>query len=265
MRTIPSVILISGLLIACSSSPLDRRQVTLFSEEQLAAQGEAAYEQMRQEIPLSTNQAEVRYVACVADHIVDALSEQQRGGHAWEITVFDDEPANAFALPGGKMGVFNGLLDVAVNQHQLAAVVAHEIAHVISNHSNERASQSALRSVGVAAAQVLGASNATLQAIDLGAQLGLLLPFSRTQESEADVVGLMLMAEAGFDPRQSIALWENMEAVGGSRPPEFMSTHPSPGSRIEGLRARMDSALALRQDAMNRGNNPDCTYSRGSL
>ena len=151
----------------------------------------------------------------------------------WEVTVFDDEQANAFALPGGKIGVYNGLLNVAYNQHQLAAVMAHEVGHVMANHSNERASQSALRNVGLAAARVFGASDTTIEAIDYGAQLGLFLPFNRTQESEADSIGIMLMAQAGFDPTQSIALWENMSADGGPRPPEFPSTHPSPDSRMQ--------------------------------
>lgn len=247
-----------SLIVACSSSPLDRRQVTLFPDEQLAQQGEAAYEQMKQEIPVSNDAGRTRYVSCVAQRIIEVLPEGQRSGVNWEVTLFANEQANAFALPGGKIGVFEGLLGVAENQHQLAAVMAHEVGHVIADHSNERASQATIRSAGVAAAQVLGVPDAAVQAIDLGAQLGLLLPFSRTQESEADVVGLTLMAEAGFDPRQSINLWQNMNASGESRPPEFMSTHPSPGSRIESLNQRMPEAVRVRQQAQTQGRNPDC-------
>jgi predicted Zn-dependent protease len=129
---------------------------------------------------------------------------------------------------------------------------------VLANHSNERASQSALRNVGIAAARILGASDTTLQAIDCGSQLGLTLPFNRTQESEADTIGVMLMANAGFDPEQSIALWRNMSADGGPHSPEFLSTHPSPDSRIGALRDMVKQASALRQQAIARGVVPDC-------
>ena len=136
--------------------------------------------------------------------------------------------------------------------------MAHEVGHVLANHSNERASQSALRNVGIAAARILGASDTTLQAIDYGSQLGLTLPFNRTQEREADAIGVMLMANAGFDPEQSIALWGNMSADGGPRSPEFLSTHPSPDSRIGALRGMMEPANALRRQAIARGMVPDC-------
>jgi predicted Zn-dependent protease len=259
MITRLTLLIVCGLLLGCTSSPTNRRQVVLYSDADMAAQGEQAYRQMQQQMPVSTNSRQVDYVRCVANYVVAALDETERGNIEWEVTVFDDLQANAFALPGGKIGVYNGLLDVAVNQHQLAAVMAHEVGHVLASHSNERASQSALRNVGVAAARILGASDTTLEAIDLGTQLGLFLPFNRTQESEADVIGLYLMAEAGFDPRQSITLWQNMSATGGPRQPEFLSTHPSPSSRIEELASRMDEATGLQQTAIAQGINPDCT------
>lgn len=264
MTRLPTIVLLPALLLACATSPLERRQVVLYSQEQMAQQGEQAYQQMQQEVPVSQNPREREFVECVASYVVNALSEAQRAGQDWEVTVFDNEQANAFALPGGKIGVYNGLLDVAVNQHQLAAVMAHEVGHVVANHSNERASQGTLRNVGLVAAQVLGASDAAIEAIDYGTQLGLFLPFNRTQESEADVIGLMLMAEAGFDPQQSITLWENMNAVGGSRPPEFLSTHPSPDSRIRELRRMMPAALELQEQARAQGLSPDCTFVRPS-
>ncbi len=251
-------ILIPFILASCASSPLDRRQVVLYSESEMAQQGERSYRQMQQEIPTSQDQREIRYVQCVTDHILAALDDTQRAQGEWEVTVFDQEQANAFALPGGKIGVYNGLFDTAVNQHQLAAVLAHEVGHVLANHSNERASQSTIRSVGVATAQILGVSASTLELIDLGAQLGLFLPFNRTQESEADSIGVLLMAEAGFDPSQSILLWENMSVDGGPRQPEFLSTHPSPDSRIQELRSRMPQATAIMLSARGRGLSPDC-------
>jgi predicted Zn-dependent protease len=248
-----------ALLATCTSSPMDRRQVVFYSDAEMARQGEAAYRQMQAEIPTSDDQRETQYVQCVANYVIAALEPEQRDRSQWEVTVFDNEQANAFALPGGKIGVYNGLLDVAVNQHQLAAVMSHEVGHVLANHSNERASQSTLRTVGLVTAQVLGASDATIEALDYGTQLGLFLPFSRTQESEADAIGVLLMARAGFNPKQSITLWENMSATGGSRPPELLSTHPSPASRMSELNRLMGPADALYQSALASGLNPDCT------
>jgi len=245
-------------LTACASSPLDRRQVVLYSDADMAQQGTASYRQMQEQIPRSSNRREINYVNCVAGHVVSGLSDAERAGIEWEVTVFDNEQANAFALPGGKIGVFNGLLDVAENQHQLAAVMAHEVGHVLANHSNERASQSAIRNIGIAAAQVFGASDITLQALDIGSQLGIFLPFNRTQESEADSIGIMLMARAGFEPEESIRLWENMSANGGATPPELLSTHPSPASRMSELASLMSGAHAIRDSARSRGASPDC-------
>jgi predicted Zn-dependent protease len=249
------------LLISCTSSPLDRRQVVIFSEAEMVQQGENLYRQIQQEEEISTDSRNTQYVQCVADHVIAALDERQRVNYFWEITVFESEQANAFALPGGKIGVYSGLLSVAQNQHQLAAVMAHEVGHVLANHSNERASQSTIRNIGVAAAQTLGISNSTLKALDLGTQFGLFLPFSRIQESEADSLGVFLMANAGFDPMESITLWQNMNAISGSRSPELLSTHPSPRSRMAELRSLMSSALQLQQTATSKGLNPDClTY-----
>lgn len=246
------------LLVSCASSPMDRRQVVLYSDADMARQGEAAYRQMQAEIPISENRRETQYVQCVANYVIAALEPEQRNRASWEVTVFDNEQANAFALPGGKIGVYNGLLNVAVDQHQLAAVMAHEVGHVLANHSNERASQSTLRTVGLVTAQVLGASGAALEALDMGAQLGLFLPFNRTQESESDAIGVLLMARAGFNPQASITLWQNMSASAGARPPELLSTHPSPASRMAELNRLMPSALALYDSAAASGVNPDC-------
>lgn len=224
----------------------------------MAAQGERSYRQMQQEIPISTNTSETDYVQCVADYVIQALDPDLRDNNVWEVTLFDENQANAFALPGGKIGVYAGLLDVAINQHQLAAVMAHEVGHVMANHSNERASQNTIRDVGVAVARILDVDDTTLEAIDMGTRYGFFLPFNRTQESEADSIGVLLMAEAGFDPEQSVELWIRMNSSGGDRPPEFMSTHPSPESRISDLNRRMAAAITLREAANARGMNPDC-------
>jgi predicted Zn-dependent protease len=184
------------------------------------------------------------------------------------VTVFQDKSANAFALPGGKIGVYTGLLDVAKNQHQLAAVIGHEIAHVQANHSNARLSTSYATQAGLSLVQVLaGAAGPEKQQLmgllGVGAQVGVLLPYGRSQESEADVLGIEYMARAGFDPRESVALWQNMSRAGGQQPPEFLSTHPAHGTRIEQLNAHMSKALALYKQAQARGRTPDCSESAG--
>jgi predicted Zn-dependent protease len=181
----------------------------------------------------------------VANAITNALPEKR----AWEVVVFRDDSANAFALPGGKIGVHTGLLKVAQNQDQLAAVIGHEIAHVLAEHGKERVSEQLVAQGGMSLlSAVIGnpedpRHGLLMGALGLGAQFGVLLPHSRAQESEADIVGLDYMAKAGFDPRQSVNLWQNMAAAGGGQQPEFMSTHPSHGTRIQNLQAAIPKAL----------------------
>ena len=258
MRKLSAFITLLLSLVACTSSPLDRLQVVLYSDADMAERGIRSYREMQAEIPATADAKELQYVQCVANYVVAALDSEDQSRFDWEVTVFDNEQANAFALPGGKIGVYNGLFSVAVNQHQLAAVMAHEVGHVLANHSNERASQSALRNVGVAAAQILGASTDALEIFDVGTRYGIFLPFNRTQEREADAIGVILMSEAGFNPEESINLWVNMSADGGPRPPELLSTHPSPSSRMAELRRLMPPANALRDSANSRGLSPDC-------
>jgi predicted Zn-dependent protease len=155
------------------------------------------------------------------------------------------------------------MLEVAQNQHQLAAVVAHEVAHVIARHSNERVSTNFVTQTGLQLAQVAAGGNSPARQelfglLGVGAQFGVLLPFGRAQESEADLVGLDYMARAGFDPRESVRLWENMAKVGGAKPPEFLSTHPSGDRRMRDLNARMRDAMSLSVQARSSGRNPDC-------
>jgi predicted Zn-dependent protease len=206
-------------------------------------------------------QAQVNnYVRCVAQAI---LKESGNSG-PWEIVVFKDPAVNAFALPGGRIGVYTGLLELTENQQQLATVIAHEVGHVMANHANERLSQALAVQGGLSVVDSLAKNPSSanhqlvMQALGLGAKYGILLPYSRTQESEADLIGLELMARAGFDPRQSVALWHNMMRVGGNQPPPFLSTHPSQGSRIQELEANMGRALQLYQAARAQGKSPRC-------
>jgi predicted Zn-dependent protease len=178
------------------------------------------------------------------------------------VVVFDEPQINAFALPGGKIGVYKGLLKVTENQHQLAAVIGHEVGHVIAEHGNQRLSSNALIGAGL---QVTSAVLKTKQvannqqlmsALGVGAQVGLQLPFGRAHESEADEIGLDLMAEAGFDPRESVKLWQNMDkASGGQKQPELLSTHPHPSTRIEQLQLHMTKANAIYRRSTQR---PGC-------
>ena len=197
------------------------------------------------------------YVRCVAETIT-----QEVGGN-WEVVVFEDETPNAFALPGGKIGVHTGLLSIAKNQHQLAAVIGHEVAHVLSNHSNERVSQKFAVNQGLGLIQAIaapqsGIGQSLMALLGVGAQYGVILPFSRTHESEADIIGLRLIAKAGFDPRESINLWMNMDRAGGAQTAEFLSTHPSHETRIDDLEAEIPYALELLGQAQAEGKTALC-------
>ena len=246
-------------LVACATSPLGRSQLQLFPESQMAEMGVAAFQDMKQQQPLETSSQTNGYVSCVARAIIAELPEQR----TWEVQVFKDDSANAFALPGGKIGVHTGLLKVADNQDQLAAVIGHEVGHVLAQHSNERMSiQYATQTGTQLVAALAGGDSAEKQTLmgllGVGAQYGVQLPFSRKHEAEADVIGLDLMAEAGFDPRASVDLWRNMAANSGGSPPEFLSTHPSNQTRIECLQARIPEAMPLYQQAQSAGRAPNC-------
>jgi predicted Zn-dependent protease len=259
------ILALLGLLaLACETSPTGRSQLIVVSDDQMREMGVASFEQLKQEKPISTSSAKKAYVSCVARAVTSALGGGYQGA-SWEVVLFEDESANAFALPGGKIGVFTGLLDVAKNQHQLATVLGHEVAHVTARHSAERVSQGTaaqLLAQGVSAAGLVNpastAGQATLAALGLGLEYGVLKPYGRTQESEADLIGLDYMARAGFDPAESVALWQNMAAGGGAQPAEFLSTHPSHATRIADLQKRIPQARLLQQQARAAGRNPSC-------
>lgn len=228
----------------------------------MAQMGVTAYSEMKGQLPVERDTGTNAYVRCVAGAITGALGS---GGSSaqWEVTVFRDDSANAFALPGGKIGVHTGLLKVAKDQDQLAAVIGHEVAHVLARHANERVSTNAVAQTGLQAAQILAGANTPAKQqlfglLGVGTQVGVLLPFSRAQEREADLLGLDLMARAGFDPRASVPLWQNMASAGGGRGPEFLSTHPSHGTRISALQARLPQALPVYEQAQAAGRRPAC-------
>jgi predicted Zn-dependent protease len=223
--------------------------------------GKQAFQNMKKEEPVDREGRTNDYVSCVARTLLAANGAKPE---QWEIVVFDSEEANAFALPGRKIGVYTGMLEVAKTPDQLAAVLGHEVAHVTQQHSNERVSQQLVAEGGMQVASVaLGGKGDThdvaMAALGVGAHYGVLMPFSRTQESEADVVGLDYMARAGFDPRGAVELWKNMDAAGGDSPPQFLSTHPSHESRIRDLEARLPEALKTYESARAGGQTPRCS------
>lgn len=267
MKPILTALAAALLVTACATtvSPTGRTQyVGAVSQAELNQLGAQAFAQMKAEQRVSTDSRQNAYVSCVVNAIVQQLpaADRQIG---WESAVFVDEEPNAFALPGGKVGVNTGIFKVAQNQDQLAAVIAHEIGHVIAHHHDERIT----RQTGASGAlQVVGAilgsrygegiGNAAVQGGSIAAQAGFLLPGSRAQESEADVVGQQLMASAGFDPRAAVNLWQNMIAAGGSRPPQWLSTHPDPQSRIGELQSRATGLVPSWEQARAAGRQPKC-------
>ncbi len=267
MIRIISLFFLVALLAGCATSPTGRTQLVFMPDTQLEQMGFQAFEQLKKDTPIETDPEINQYVQCVVRELTQDLAGQ------WEVVVFKVDQANAFALPGGKIGVYTGLLKIARNQHQLAAVIGHEIGHVLARHGNERVSQKVAVQTGLQVVQAIAAPRSAtgqllMGALGVGAQYGVLMPFSRIQESEADVIGLELMAKAGFDPRESIQLWINMSEAGGAQPPEWLSTHPSHESRIEELRSRLPQALELYRAARERGRTPNCTapriYSQGT-
>lgn len=241
IRTVAASLLATMMLVSCSKSPTGRSQLTLMPTQQLQQMGDQSYQQMKQELDVSEDASLNAYVKCVSNALIKTLPEPYKSAD-WDITVFNNEAANAFALPGYNIGVYTGLLDVAENQHQLAAVIGHEIGHVIAEHSNERVSSNMMVGLGLQVGAMIADSqldeeNAALvmSALGIGAQVGILLPYSRTHESESDRLGLQYMAEAGFRLQEAAQLWRNMAAEGGDAPPEFLSTHPAPSSRIEAI------------------------------
>lgn len=239
------------LLSACASAPeTGRSQLLLIDQAQETQLGFKTFEQMKRKTPISRDRAQTAQLQRVGKRIA-AVAHLP---HAkWEFVLFDDKAANAFALPGGKVGVYTGLLPITKDEAGLATVIGHEVAHAVARHGAERMSQALLINVGGSAlSAALGSSSQltkdiAMQAYGLGSQLGVTLPYSRTQELEADHVGLLYMARAGYDPHEAIAFWRRFQAYGqehGGKPPEFLSTHPMDSKRIAQLERLMPLALA---------------------
>ena len=248
----------------CETNPYTgRSQLLMTSVSEEMQLGARAYSQVKNDPKHRQSQdpREIEPVKRVAARIVEAAKRSKYAEMAnqfqWEVTIIkDDKTANAFALPGGKMAVYTGIFPMAKTEAGLAAVMGHEVVHALARHGAERMSQGQLTNAGL---QVIGAAagaaggggmlgQATMAALGVGAKVGVLLPFSRKHESEADYVGILLAADAGYDPRESIALWERMGQMSGrGAPTEFLSTHPSHETRITQLKKWMPEAMAIYQ------------------
>ena len=261
IRIISSFLIASSLLIGCAKNPLTgRNQAKLVSETELQSMATTQYQQFlsTNKVVSSSSNRDAEMVKRVGQRITKAVTQYyaQQGlssrleGYQWEYNLVEDKAANAWCMPGGKIVVYTGLLPITQNEAALAAVMGHEVSHALLYHGNERMSQGLIAELGGTALSVAMAEkpaatqNLFLTAFGLGAQVGVLLPFSRKQELEADEWGLIFTAMAGYNPREAIALWQRMQAASnGQKPPEFLSTHPDEGRRIAELERLMPKAL----------------------
>lgn len=219
----------------------------LVSDAQVEAMGLRAWDEITATTPVARNDPRQQVIDDVARRCVRAAGERPDD---WEVRLFDVAQVNAFALPGRKIGVYAGMFDVARSDAQLAAVIGHEIGHVQAEHAQERMSAEIAKTLGlrlIAIVLQLGDvefAQGIAAALGLGAQYGLILPYGRAQELEADRLGLRVMAQAGFDPNAAVTLWQRMEDAGGDGPPAFLSTHPAPTARIEAIREMIPQIAA---------------------
>jgi predicted Zn-dependent protease len=253
MRVIARPLLVVVLLgvIACETVPYtNRSQLLLIPEGTEVQMGLSSYQDVLKKSHVSHDPALNDQVKRVGTRIAQATG---RTDYQWEFTVLEDKQVNAFCLPGGKVAVYTGMFPVSRDDAGLAAVLGHEVSHAIARHGGERLSQQLAVQGGVVAATAALAggdpnmAQLVTSALGAGATVGVLLPWSRTQESEADHLGLIYMAKAGYDPQAARDLWVRMASQGGTRQPEFLSTHPMPETRIKQIEAWLPEALKYYQ------------------
>lgn len=261
IRIITSLFLSATLIIACSKNTITgRKQFKLLPEAELQAMAAQEYRNFlsTNQVVSSSNNRDAEMVRRVGQRVTSAVERffaekgvsEELAGFKWEYNLVNDKAVNAWAMPGGKIVIYTGLLPITQNEAALAVVMGHEITHAIFQHGNERMSQGLAQQLGGVALSVALANkpaetqNLFYTAYGIGTTVGLLLPYARKHELEADRYGLIWTAMAGYNPQEAIPLWERMErASSGGRPPEFLSTHPSEGRRIEQLRKYMPEAL----------------------
>lgn len=242
----------------CSTVPLtNRKQFTAIPSSQMLSLSNESYNAVLQTEKISNNKQATQNIRGVGNRITRAVEKYLRSinrlslidGYKWEYNLLESKTMNAWCMPGGKIVFYEGILPVCKNENGIAVVMAHEIAHAIANHGNERMSQQMVVEMGgVALSEALQykkeeTTQLALLAFGVGTQLGVMLPYSRKHESEADEMGLYFMAMAGYDPREAPLLWERMQQTASGGTPEFLSTHPNPQSRINQLNKIMPKAL----------------------
>ncbi len=264
MRTIRCcvfVLLLSGVLLLCQSCSevaiTGRQQLNLVPDSMIAQMSSQQYQEFLSQNKLNTNASDTAMIQRVGLRLADAVGRycRQQGiydriqGYQWEFNLIESKEKNAFAMPGGKVVVYTGLLPVTQDETGLAVVMGHEIAHVIARHGNERMSQGLLVEFGgMALSKAMQSRPAATQDLFMrsygyGAQLGFLLPYSRIHESEADRMGLIFMAMAGYDPRKSVDFWERMSQGNQGQPVELLSTHPADATRIADIKQHLPEAM----------------------
>jgi len=247
------------LFVACETVPVTgRQQLHLVPTEEINAESAKEYHAFLRKHRVSNNQEEtqmVRRVGTDIEHAVErylslAHQSSRLSGYRWEFNLFQSKQVNAWCMPGGKVGVYTGIMPIAKDDAGLAVVMGHEIAHAVANHGDERISQELLAQLGgTALSEALGGtSEATqqivMQAYGVGAEVGALLPYSRLQETEADHMGLIFMALAGYNPNRALEFWHDMERANkGPQPPEILSTHPVDSERIKNIRNFLPEAM----------------------
>lgn len=258
------LIILTAIVIACSTVPFTgRKQLLLVSDQEVLALSLQQYQQFMSQAPVIRNTANDQMVERVGKRIASAVEtffvnngyESALQNFAWEFNLVKSKDVNAFCMPGGKIVVYEGLLPITQNETGLAIVMGHEVAHAVAKHANERISQQMALKYGGAIAGGLIGNNQLAQQIGglvfgIGAQYGVMLPFARKHEYEADELGLIFMAMAGYDPREAVPFWQRMAMSSkGQKPPEFMSTHPSDENRIEAIQEDLPKALKYYQGA----------------
>ncbi len=260
--TLALLLALLGLAAGCATVPITgRKQLNLISDGEMNAMSFQQYDQVIAESQLSKDAAATamienvgrRIQAAAEKYFADNGQSSYLRGYEWEFHLIESDELNAWCMPGGKVAFYTGILPVCRDETGIAVVMGHEIAHAIAKHGSERMShQLALQMGGIALSEATKSKPAETQALYMsvfavGAQYGAMLPYSRQHESEADHMGLIFMAMAGYDPQQAPAFWQRMAAGGGAKPPEFMSTHPSDATRVRQLNERMAEALRYYQ------------------
>jgi len=261
MKRLVSFVLLGGFVWSCATAPFTgRRQVILVSEGQEISLGDDAYKHALRDSVITHNPDAERIVRKVGERIAAVANKPE---YKWEFTVINDpEMVNAFAVPGGKVAAYTGIFGPARDEAGLAVVLGHEVAHALARHPAERMSQDMLLQLGsvglgIALGKNPAMANQVLQAYGIVGGVGVALPFGRSQETEADRIGLILMAKAGYDPRVAVDLWQRMETMekkeaAKGRPPEFLSTHPGYETRVQNIRSFLPEALSYYQPSNAR-------------